>query len=345
MSGIPASQIDGLVAFTQDKLIKRGAFLNLMTDLSEFVAIREIWDNRKKKFDGGLDWRFDAITDQNHSARVVGLYEQDGSNIADAQVSGKVGPRYVNAHYTYDVREPALQGSDIMVVDYVMSKYVRMMQSFYELLEEILWSKPTDSTDLLTPFGVAYWITKSATEGFYGVDPTGFTDGRAGISSTTYPRWANWTAQYVSVSKSDLIKKMRKAHQRTKFRSPMSVNEPKLGSMKNGIYGPGDVLLDVASILEQNNMSLGVDVASQDGRAVFKGTPLTYVPKLDDDSTLPIYMIDWNWMAVGVVDGWEQNLSKPAVVPGKHTVRRVDLDASLNMVCTNLRRQAVFSKA
>jgi len=86
-------------------------------------------------------------------------------------------------------------------------------------------------------------------------------------------------------------------------------------------------------------------MASQDGRAVFKGTPLTYVPKLDDDSTDPVYMIDWNWMAVGVVDGWEQNLSKPMVVPSKHTVRRVDLDASLNMVCTNLRRQAVFSKA
>lgn len=344
MSGIPASQIDGLVAFTQERLIQRKAFLNLMTDLSDFVAVREIWGARKKKFDGGLDWRFDIITDHNHSARVTALYDTDGSNIADAQTNGKVGPRFVNASYTYDVREPELQGSEIVIVDYVKTKYTRMMQSFYELLEELLWGKPADSTDLLTPYGVEYWITKSATEGFNGGDPAGFADGRAGISTTVQPRWANWTAGYSAVSKSDLIRKMKKAHQKTKFRSPLSVTEPKLGGMKNGIYGPSEVILDVQTILEQNNMSLGSELASQDGRAVFKGTPLTYVPKLDDDTSEPIYMIDWNWMAVGVVDGWEENLSKPMPVHGKSKVRRVDLDASLNMVCTNLRRQAVFTK-
>lgn len=342
---LSASQIDGLVAFTQERLVQREALLNLMTDLSDFVAVREIWEARKKKFNGGLDWRFDILTDQNHSARVVGQYETDGSNIDDANVSGKVGPRFVNAHYTYDVTEPLFQGSDIVIADYVKSKYLRMMQSFYELLEEILWGKPIDSSDLKTPFGIAYWVTKSATEGFYGVDPVGFTDGRAGIPSATYPRWANWTAQYSNVSKSDLIRKMKKGFQRIKFRSPLSMSEPKLGGMKNGIYANGDTLLDVETILETNNMSLGPDLNSQDGRSVFKGTPLTYVPYLDNDSTDPVYTLDWEWLAVGVLDGWEQNLSKPAVVAGKHTVRRVDLDASLNMVCTNLRRQAVFSKA
>jgi len=32
------------------------------------------------------------------------------------------------------------------------------------------------------------------------------------------------------------------------------------------------------------------------------------------------------------------------MVPGKSKVRRVDLDASLELICTNLRRQAVFAK-
>jgi hypothetical protein len=41
--------------------------------------------------------------------------------------------------------------------------------------------------------------------------------------------------------------------------------------------------------------------------------------------------------------GWENNLSAPYMVPGKHLVRRVDLDASLNMVATDPRRQTVIS--
>jgi hypothetical protein len=45
-----------------------------------------------------------------------------------------------------------------------------------------------------------------------------------------------------------------------------------------------------------------------------------------------------------VLAGWENALSKPTPVAGKHTVRRVDLDATLNMICTDLRRQCVISK-
>jgi hypothetical protein len=91
-------------------------------------------------------------------------------------------------------------------------------------------------------------------------------------------------------------------------------------------------------------MNLGNDLASKDGRTLFKGTPVQYVPKLDADASDPIYMLDWKWLAIGVLAGWENNLTAPYMVPGKHTVRRVDLDCSLEMVCTDLRRQAVMAK-
>lgn len=343
--GLVASQIDGLVAFTQEDLIKRGAFLDLMSDLSDFVAVREIWKSHQKKFAGGLDWRFDVIMDQNHSARVVGLYETDGSSINDSQTSGKVGPRFLNASYTYDILEPIFQSPSIQIVDYVKSKYTRMMQSFYELAEEILWSKPVDSTDLKTPYGLAYWIVKNATEGFNGGNPAGFADGRAGINTTTYPRWANYTASYTDISKADLIRKIRKCLAKINFVSPLSQNQPTLGATKNGIYAPYTVVAAMEEILETQNMSLGSDVASQDGKVMIKGKSLTYAPKLDEDSTEPIYFVDWAWMCVGVLEGWAENVGKPTPVAGKRTVRRVDLDASMNMVCTNLRRQAVMYRA
>jgi hypothetical protein len=342
--GLAYSEIDDAVLTTQETLIKRGAFLDMQTDLSNHVAVREMWKRRMKQFLGGLDWTFQIQMDHNHSARAVGLYESDGSSINDTMVEGKVSVRHVNANYIYDQREPAFQRGGVAIVDLVKSRYVAMMVSFYELLEGFLWSKPTDSSDTKTPFGVAYWVVKNATEGFNGGNPAGFTDGRAGISTGTYPRYANYTATYSAVSKQDLVRKMRRAHRQQQFRSPVSHATPVVGGMANGIYLGDTVIGLVEEILEANNMALGNDLASKDGRTLFKGTPLTYAPKLDEDSTDPLYMLDWEHLAVGVMEGWENNLSKPEPVPGKHLVRRVDLDVSLNMIATDLRRQAVIYK-
>jgi hypothetical protein len=71
---------------------------------------------------------------------------------------------------------------------------------------------------------------------------------------------------------------------------------------------------------------------------------VTYVPKLDDDTTNPVYVLDWKWLAIGVLSGWENNLSAPYMVPNKSKVRRVDLDCTFEAVCTNLRKQMVFAQ-
>lgn len=342
--GIQFDQIDDAVLLTQKKLIKRGAFTNLQTDLTDHIAVREMWKGRTKTFDGGELWRFEVQMDHNHSARTVGLYETDGSALTDTMRKGEVPVRHVNAHYIYDQREPDFQRGGHAIVDLVQTRYSAMQVSLFEFLESLLWGKPVDSTDDKTPFGIAYWITKNTTEGFNGGNPTGFASGRAGLSTVTYPRWANWTAQYAAVSKTDLLRKMRTAHRRSQFRSPLSHAEPNLGSMRNGIYTSDTVIGLLEEVCEDQNMNLGNDLDSKGGRVMFKGTPLTYVPFLNSDTTDPVYLLDWKWLAVGVMAGWENNLSKPYMVPNKHLVRRVDLDASMNMICTDLRRQAVISK-
>ena len=343
--GLAISQIDDAVLLTQEKLIKRGAFVDLQSDLQDHVAVREMWKGKKKKFDGGETWDFQLQTDHNHSAKAVGVFETDGSAMTDTMVTGKVSPRHVNAHYVYDQHYPAFQRGSAKIVDLVKTLYVGMMVSFYEKLEEILWTKPASSSDEKTPYGMTYWIVKNATEGFYGADPDGFSDGRAGISTTDYARWANWTSRYVEISRQDLVRRMRRAHRKTKFRSPVSHSVPNLGAMRNGIYTNDDVIGLVEETLEENNMNLGNDLNSKDGRTMFKGTPLTWAPYLDSDTQDPVYMLDWKTLAIGVLDGWENQLTKPYMVPDMHLVRRVDLDATLQMVCTDLRRQAVISKA
>ena len=351
---LDAKQIDDLVHDTQELLIKQGAFVNLMTDTTDYVAVDKLFKNHKKAFDGGLDWRFDAIVDHNHSAKFTGLYANDGATLNDATIDGKVSPRYVTANYIYDILEPKLQGSKIQVVDYVKSKMQRMYVSYFELLEAAFWNKPEDSNDKFTPYGIPFWITKQsnadfATSGhekgaFDGKNPTGFADGRAGISSTVYPRWANWACQYTAISDADLVSKMCRAVRKTNFKSPISHAEPNL-STGNGIYTNDSVIDAMTILLKKNNMNLGNDLAAKDGQAVFKSNPIVYVPTLDDDSTDPIYMIDWKTLAFGTITGWDKHLTGPSEVPGKHTVRQVFLDGGVNMICTNLRKQAVFHKA
>lgn len=342
MPGLQFSDIADAVLLTQENLVKRDAFLDLQTDIVDHVAVREMWQNRKKTFNGGDVWRWQAQTDHNHSAKVVTLYESDGSAFTDTMIQCEVSARHVNAHYIYDQHEPDFQRGGHAIADLVKTRYTGMMVSFYELLEQILWTKPATSADTKTPYGIQYWITKGATEGFTGLDPTGFSAGRGGKSSSNYPRWANWASPYESITKEDLIRKMRKGHRQTQFRSPVSHAQPELGGMGNGIYTNDKVIGLLEEELEKQNMNLGNDVASKDGKTLFKGTPVVFAPYLDNDTENPVYMLDWKWLQVGVMAGWENNLSDPYMVPGMHNVYRVDLDASLNMICTNLRRQSVF---
>ncbi len=347
MAGLAFSQIDDAVLLTQEKLVKRGAFTDMQSDLQDHVAVREMWKNRKKKFEGGETWDFQVQFDHNHTAGAVGLYETDGTVFTDTMQTGSVDARHVNAHYIYDLREKDFQRGGTKIVDLIKTRYVAMMVSFFEIMETYLWGKPATVADLKTPFGIDYWVTKyaNATTGFDGRNPTGFTAGKAGISFGSYARWANYVDRYVAITKADLIRKMRLAHRQTKFRSPVSHSVPTLGAMRNGIYVNGDVIGLLEEELEKQNMNLGNDIASKDGKTLFKGTPVVWVPFLDGSSDDPVYLLDWKTLGIGIMAGWENNLTKPYMVPNMHNVRRVDLDASLNMVCTDLRRQAVLNTA
>jgi len=337
------TQIDDAVQLTQEALIAEDAFVNMQTDLTRFVALREIWTKKKKTFRGGHPLRFDIQMDHNHSARAVGLFETDGGSINDTMVKGESPIRFVNAHYEYDQREPEFQAGAHAIVDLVKTRYSAMQMSFFKYLEEVFWSKPADSSDVKTPYGIPYYVVKNSTEGFHGGNPAGFAAGCAGINSTTYPRWNNYTGSYVAITTDDLVNKMKRASLSIDFQSPLSHKEPTLSNMGNGIYVNMETIITLEKILAANNMSLGNDLASKDGKTMFKGTSITYVPQLNNDTTNPVYMLDWMWMYAVALAGWQNKLTKPYQVADKHTVRRVDRDVSLNMVCTDRRRQAVLS--
>jgi hypothetical protein len=283
--------------------------------------------------------------DHYHSFKAVGLYETDSSVMVDSLVEGSVSPRHVNAHYEYDQHHPAFQGGSTKIVDFVQAKEAEMTISFWEGLEAACWTDP-GAADTKNIHGIPHWVTKGTAgqEGFFGLNPTGYASGCAGISSTTYPRWANWFADYAAISEEDLLRKLIKGHYSVQFRSPLSHAEPDLGKMGNGIYTNLDTIILLEEYLKTQNMNNGTDLGFYSGKVTFKGTPVQYAPYLDNDTSDPVYFLDWKWLAMGVQSGWVENITPPYMVPGKHLVKRVDLDATMEVVSTNRRRQAVFAK-
>ena len=359
------STIDDFVKATMELMIAKGKFTNLLSDLNDYVAVRELMGKHKKLYEGE-EWTFNVAVAANNTgngtAKFTKLFDTDTSARVDVLLKGKVIPKFVTASYSYDLREKALNsGSLVQRIDFIKEQMTLMYQSFYNLMETTFWGKRPYKADDVTPDGIAYWVTRQsnddavshATGGFDGKDPsmatsaavaTPVTEARAGISSSSYARWANWAAQYAAVTPADLVKKMRIASRKIDFKSPLNVAEPKLGTGR-GIYTTTDVVVAMEEILEAQNMNLGNDLASKDGKTLFKGNPVYNVPLLDSDSEAPVYMLDWSTLGMGVLSGWDKRISEPKEDADRHNVRNVFLDASMAFVCTNLRNQAVISKA
>ena len=350
LSNVRAKEIDDFVAATMELMIQKGTFTNLLSDRNDYPAIRELMDKHKKLYQGE-DWTFNvAIAENNNgngTAKFTKLFDTDASDRVDVMKKGKVSPCFVTANYTYDVREKVLNsGSQVQRIDFIKEQMTLMYQSYYELIEGAFWGMPTNASDDKTPFGIKFWLrpaTKTGMGNFEAVNPaSGWF--RAGIDSTAYPRWANWSAQYKDVSAADLIKKMRYAARKTNFKSPLKVGEPTLGKGR-AVYANTDTVIAMEEILEAQNMNLGNDLASKDGKTLFKSNPVYSVTSLDSDATAPVYMIDWSTLGMGILAGWDKHVSAPEKVANQHNVRAVFLDGSMNFVCTNLRNQAVISKA
>jgi len=366
-----------IVKATAEKLIAQGTFTNLLSDLTEYAVLRNVLPKHKKAFSGGLDWTFNiAMTKDdngptntgNGTAEFVGLFQNDTLNRVEALAQGKLSPRFLTANWCYDKREQVLnsgeasKGKLLAIVEFVKLQMELMYQSAYDKLERTLGGVgPATADDKKTPHGIAFYVQKQSNNdasshpngAFDGKDPQLATSSsvstltsvyRCGLSSSTYARWANWAAQYAAITKEDLVKKMRIASHKTNFRSPLSLAEPKLSTGRS-IFTNLNVLQELETILESQNMNLGNDVASKDGKTLFKGTPVEYVPILDSDTQDPIYMLDWNTLVFATVSGWDKRVTAPKESDAQHNTMRGFLDWAVEMGCTNLRNQAVIAKA
>lgn len=341
MPTLQADNIADLVALTLREL-GRNKWTDISYDLQEHVALPKLLKKNKVGFGSGYGFQFNVNTTTSGSARMTGLYETDEVNVTDTVVQGTVPWRHVTTNYAFDEREIKMNRSPARIVELVKVRRANSMIDLAKLLEDQFWSKPATSADAEALFGVTYWIVKSATSGFNGTNPSGFTAGAAGISSTTYPQWANFTDDYTSVTQDDLITKLRLAAYKTGFKSPVSTASYSTGD-RYGYYTNYDVVAPMERLLMAQNENLGNDLASKDGQVLFRRVPVTAVPKLDSDATNPVYGINWGVFGFVFLEGEYMDESGPFRSPKQHKVLEVHTDLTVNVCCKDRRRLFVVA--
>lgn len=285
-----------------------------------------------------------VMLDHSGAARHTEMYGTDQTNITDVLKLLNVPWRFAETHYLIERRENLMNTPPSELVDLLELRRADAMISLTEELETKGWSKPTDSADGISPWGIAYWIVKNTSEGFNGGNPSGFSD-TGGISAALEARWNNWTAQYSAVSASDLIRRMRRAHLRTGFKSPVDIPDLRSGKGERfRIYMNGETKLTFEEVAVAQNNQLGSDVASMDDRTVFKKNPIIYVAELDADATDPVYMIDTSTLFIVALKGDVLNESGMKPLANSHNTLASFVDLTYNFACIDRRRNAVISK-
>lgn len=352
--GLQASGIPDLINQTLPQL-GRAKFTDLSTKYYDTVALKRIFNKAKNKgsVQSGVTIRFNIMYDIGGSARFVGLGFTATSNIKNVLTYGTVPWRGWTWNWSVIDQEMMMNSGESQIVDILKARRIAEMSSLVVLLERHLWSAPdVANEDAIYP--IPYYVVKSNTaattannDGFNGTLPTGFTD-VAGLDPTTAPgteggRYRNYATQYSTVAKSDLIRKMRRGAVYTGFK-PISTE---IANYEEGNdrewYSNYAVVGAFEEILEAQNENLGKDLASMDGKAMFRGAPLNVVQELDRDTTNPVYGLQWSVLKFKRLNkDWMRDIPvRPN--PNQPTISTVHNVTTCNLICEDRRQQMVFA--
>jgi hypothetical protein len=354
-----------LVAITLNEL-GRNRFSDLASRITDYEVMSRILKRDKVSFETGTGLSRNVMVDQSKVASHNALYSQDSINIPEVMDSLTVPFRHSTTNYAFDKREITMNAGPQKIVDLVKTRRADAMLSLVELMEATFWGDAVVlASDKITPYSVNNWVAPSS-----GVDDGTFVAGGVNIAGgLTANRWANFADRYNGLSvaglKDDLILKLRKAHRKIGFKSPVDIPDyrERAGDVYR-IYCNLDVITALESAAEIQNDSLGNDLAPMDGAVSFRKNPIVYVPKLDQDETSadflepintsvnsgvsalslknPIYMINWSVLQAFFLKGEFLRESAPIQRSDAHNTYQVHTDLSWNTVCTNRRKLGLF---
>lgn len=319
-----------------------GKWTDLTTDIQDCYTIRRLMKgSRMKTFtDGGYEFQWNIMKDAGTSARSVGLGAQDVVDVTDVMIQATHPFRHYTFNYAFEHREPAFNRGKAAIYDLVKSRRIAEHVGFIKLLERHMWRVPGATSDNIT--GIPYWIVKNNTTGFNGTTPSGYST-VAGLSPTTYPRWANYTGQYTNISVDDFIVLLDTALDKTGFEPLVDMPTYNTGDQYE-IYTTQVGRAGMKRLAMEQNDDLGFDLDPAYNKVYYRRVPLVWIPQLDEDTTDPFYGINWGEFKMAVLGGWWMKETKVEIQPGQHTVTAVHTDCTLNPFTRNRRRHFVLAK-
>lgn len=349
MAVLTPDQIDDLVTLTTDKFYKY-KWTDLSLEYQEYVSAAML-DEKHVVETGGPNISFRVQVRNTGNAINTGLYATDKVGVEDLMESATVPWTKQTGSWSYDIDEPLFQGDQETIVKELVVREHSCINDIVELNEENLWSEPSTSADK-RPMGIPFWIRKASTwvttGAFSGGNPTGtgLTGGCGGLSSTTYPRWRNWTFGYAAVTTDDLVASVKKAIWSTRFIAPVPHPELGFGKADWQIYTTYRVQEPAERLAESRNDNLGKDLARYMNQVLIGGIPLKAVPYLEaNDTSDPLYGVNWRVMRPYVLKGCNMRRSKPKQAPHQNTVRNVFIDTWMNYICVDRRKTFIGSKS
>lgn len=319
---------------------------DLSTTTQEYFALPQLLKPGKTQTqDGGTQIDVNIMHSTNGQAKFVAPGEIDIYAYKDVLAKGQCPWRMFNTNWVYDTRLQDMNSGKVeQILKWIEVQSLAGMKALAVLMEDAFWSKPATSSDVKTIWGVGNYAVKNASQGFNGGNPSGFTTGCI-FDSTVRTNWANYTDQYAAISKPDLVTKMRRGALMTRFINPIPDGQLRSPALQRAYYACQDVYIAFGTLAEDQNDALGNDIASKEGRVLFMGHPVAWVPELDGDAQDPIYQLDWSTLGFTFLKGQAMNRKKPRINPLQHLELVVDVDGVGNLTCNDRRRLAVFATA
>jgi hypothetical protein len=342
--GLSIDQCVDLTVATLNKM-EKGKWTELATSLQDYELFKMIRERPEPVT--GKGYQFQVRTATAGTARNVGLYQQNAPNVADGLHIGRVTLCHTEASWSYDILEDMVNSGPEEFVNLIQTRRTGAWIDIAARMNADALGIPSSTSDATTPWGLRYWLGYNATAGFNGGDIGSFTgsSARAGLSSSTYSAWKNYTFNYSANTKPDLVTKMRKAYRMCDFQPPVSI--PEIAGKSNwAIYSAYDTEAAVEALVEDQNENLGNDLASKDGQTLFRGVPWKSLRQLDSYTTsYPVIGMNWGSWKIITLSGNTFREDKPSQSPTQHNVVNAWVNTSWNLACVNLRLNFLGAKA
>jgi hypothetical protein len=340
MADLDAKSIADLVASTLDEL-GRMKFQQIAQNLQDYEVFSHWFKRDKVAFDSGIGIQRTLMNKLSGAAKHVGLMETDTVNITDVIDRLTIPWRHAQTSWAFIYQETLMNRGEAMIFNVIEPRRAASLIDLVEELENKAWASPS-SSNVTEPYGIPYWIVTNASTGFNGGLPAGGHSTVGGVSLTDSPNFKNYTFQYVNKSKADLIKKLRTAHRKCGFKSPITIQDYRgTQGQRYRLYVNETTMSSFEDIGEAQNENLGRDLASMDGTMVFRNHPIVWVPKLDADTTDPVFGVDHSTFYPVCLTGDYLRESEAKPSPNQHNVFQVFVDLSYNYLCVDRRRNWV----